>query len=317
MSPKSDETLLEKIDEIDKYPTKAAAWNYRISYKGVLAMGYFHLAAIYGLYLSITSAKSATILFSLGVTAGAHRLWSHRSYKATLPLQIILMLFQSMCLQYTVINWVRQHRLHHKYSDTDADPHNASRGFFFSHLGWTLVEEHDEVTKRITQIDVSDATSNPVLRFQKEYAYPVIGMMCFVLPTVIPVIFWGETINVAWHVNMLRYALTLHGTFLINSAAHIYGNRPYDTNISPTQNTLVSLAICGEGFHNYHHTFPWDYRAAELGNTLLNLSTMFINLCAWFGWAYDLKTVTDDMIKARARKTGDGTHMTTYMEVNK
>lgn len=63
----------------------------------------------------------------IGVTAGAHRLWSHRSYKATLPLQILLMTFHTTTLQFSIIWWARDHRVHHKYSDTDADPHNASR----------------------------------------------------------------------------------------------------------------------------------------------------------------------------------------------
>lgn len=69
------------------------------------------------------------LVSSTGTTAGAHRLWSHRSYKATLPLKIILMLFHTSAFQYDIINWARDHRLHHKYSETDADPHNAKRYF--------------------------------------------------------------------------------------------------------------------------------------------------------------------------------------------
>lgn len=108
------------------------------------------------------------IISEIGITAGAHRLWTHKAYKAKLPLQIILMLMNSVAFQNTAISWVRDHRLHHKFSDTDADPHNANRGFFFSHMGWLLVKKHPEVLKKGKQIDMSDIESNPVLVFQKK-----------------------------------------------------------------------------------------------------------------------------------------------------
>lgn len=66
----------------------------------------------------------------------------------------------------------------------------------------------------------------------------------------------------------------------------------------------------GEGWHNYHHVFPWDYKTAELGNYRMNFTTAFIDLMAKIGWAYDLKTVSDEIIQKRVERTGDGTHNT-------
>ncbi|CAK1587468.1 unnamed protein product [Parnassius mnemosyne] len=294
---------------------QAAPRKYEIVYINLLTFGYSHLSALYGLYLACTSAKWQSIFFfyimfvvsTIGITAGVHRLWSHKAYKAKMPLQIILMLMNSLAFQNTAIDWVRDHRLHHRYSDTDADPHNATRGFFYSHMGWLFVRKHPEVKKRGKFIDMSDIYANPVLRFQKRYAVPVIGLMCFALPTLVPVYFWGESLKIAWHMTLLRYVLTLHGTFLVNSAAHLWGTKPYDKNILPVQNAPLSLIVLGEGFHNYHHVYPWDYRTAELGNNWLNFTTLFIDFFAWIGWAYDLKTVSDSMIRARADRTGDGT----------
>jgi stearoyl-CoA desaturase (delta-9 desaturase) len=80
-----------------------------------------------------------TIWSGLGVTAGAHRLWAHRAYKARLPLRIFLALGQSIAGQNCLYIWCRDHRVHHKFSDTDADPHNIYRGVFFSHVGWLVV----------------------------------------------------------------------------------------------------------------------------------------------------------------------------------
>lgn len=81
---------------------------------------------------------------------------------------------------------------------------------------------------------------------------------------------------------MLRYCISLHGTWLVNSAAHFYGMKPYDKNISSVNNKLVSGITFGEGWHNYHHVFPWDYKAAELGN-YYNWTTGFLNLMAKIG----------------------------------
>lgn len=138
---------------------------------------------------------------------------------------------------------------------------------------------------------------------------PFIGLVCFILPTLIPMYCWEESFNNAWHITMLRYVLNLNITFLVNSAAHMWGYKPYDKNIRPVQNVPVSLVTFGEGFHNYHHVFPWDYRAAELGNNNLNLTTKFIDFFAWLGWAYDLKTVNKDMLETRVKRTGDGTNL--------
>ena len=64
----------------------------------------------------------------------------------------------------------------------------------------------------------------------------------------------------------------------------------------------------GEGWHNYHHTFPWDYKTSELGNYSFNFTTAFVDFFAKIGWAYDMKTVSKDTIKSRVERTGDGTH---------
>lgn len=78
-------------------------------------------------------------------------------------------------------------------------------------------------------------------------------------------------------------------------------------NIASTENVSVSVLAFGEGWHNYHHVFPWDYKAAELGNYRLNFTTAFIDFMAWVGWAYELKTTNVEMIKKRVARTGDGT----------
>lgn len=103
-----------------------------------------------------------------GVTAGAHRYWCHKAYKANLPLQIILMLCFVSSGQNTIYDWVRDHRIHHKYSETDADPHNAKRGFFFSHVGWLMMKKHPQVFKKGRSVYMDDIAKDPVVQFQEK-----------------------------------------------------------------------------------------------------------------------------------------------------
>merc|ERR1712127_597628 len=152
-----------------------------------------------------------------------------------------------------------------KFSETNADPHNAKRGFFFAHVGWLLCKKHPEVKRRGVTVDVSDLLADPIVRFQRRVYLPLILLLCFALPAIVPWYFWGESLKTAFFcASIFRYILTLNVTWLVNSAAHIWGPHPYDKNISPAENIAVAMLTWGEGFHNYHHTFPWDYKPAEL-----------------------------------------------------
>lgn len=101
-----------------------------------------------------------------GITAGAHRLWGHRSYKAKWPLRLILIIANTIAFQKSVFYWVRDHRVHHKFNETDADPHNAKRGLFFSHVGWLLCRKHPEVFAKGKTLDMSDLYADPIVMFQ-------------------------------------------------------------------------------------------------------------------------------------------------------
>lgn len=107
-------------------------------------------------------------LSGFGVTGGAHRFWTHRSYKANTPMRIILMLCFTLSGQNSIYEWVRDHRVHHKFSETDADPHNSNRGFFFAHVGWLMMHKHPEVVRKGKMLDMSDILEDPVVRFHQK-----------------------------------------------------------------------------------------------------------------------------------------------------
>uniref|UniRef100_A0A674NPX7 stearoyl-CoA 9-desaturase n=1 Tax=Takifugu rubripes TaxID=31033 RepID=A0A674NPX7_TAKRU len=324
----------------------------RLVWRNIILMTLLHAGALYGLVL-LPSASGLTLVWSavcylvsaLGVTAGAHRLWSHRSYKASFPLRVFLAVANSMSFQNDIFEWARDHRVHHKFSETDADPHNAKRGFFFAHIGWLLVRKHPDVIEKGKKLDLSDLKADAVVMFQRRHRgltagtavqsqSPVICghsandagednvsirlsfghyklsvvVLCFLLPMLVPWYFWGESLAVGYFVpGLLRYSLILNATWLVNSAAHIWGNRPYDKTINPRENFMVALSAIGEGFHNYHHTFPFDYATSEFG-CKLNLTTAFIDFMCFLGLARDRKSVSKDTILTRVQRTGDGSY---------
>lgn len=305
-------------DECDKNeksssPTTTEKVPVKIVWRNVILFAYLHLISLYSIYCMFTSAKWQTNIFAvilyivsgLGVTAGVHRLWAHRSYKAKFPLRVFLAFVYTIAFENDIYEWCRDHRVHHKYSETDADPHNAKRGFFFAHIGWLLCRKHPDVIKKGKAIELSDLMADPIVRFHRKYYIPLVLLCCFFLPTFIPMYFWNETFFNSFLIpTLFRFCFTLNQTWLVNSAAHMWGSKPYDVTINPRENAFVVLGAVGEGFHNYHHTFPYDYATSEYG-IKYNLTTAFIDLMAWLGLAYDRKTAARESIKARKLRTGE------------
>ncbi|KAL5284328.1 hypothetical protein ACFFRR_006548 [Megaselia abdita] len=283
---KAPEANIPKYDKIDD-------WRGEIRWPDLIVQIFLHAGAVYGMYLcfyvkfvTIFWAWILVVVSGIGITAGAHRLWSHRSYKASLPLRILLSFVFTICGQRDAYTWAHDHRVHHKYSETVADPHNANRGFFFAHIGWLFLTPHPHVVDRRKAVDMSDLENDAVVMFQKKFYIPLFALLAIALPVLVPCYFWGEDLWFSFWVNFnLRFCTTLNIAFFVNSVAHMYGNKPYDKTISPVENWAVSIAAMGEGWHNYHHVFPWDYKTGEFGEYYLNITTGFIDLMEKIGWA--------------------------------
>lgn len=113
---------------------------------------------------------------------------------------------------------------------------------------------------------------------------------------------------------MLRYTACLNVILAVNSFAHVWGTKPYDVHMTPSDNNLVAFFNLGEGWHNFHHAFPWDYNNSEWGFSL-NLTSLVLQLFGKIGWAYDFRTVSKTHIRARISRTGPGTKLKgTYRE---
>ncbi|XP_022658875.1 stearoyl-CoA desaturase 5-like isoform X2 [Varroa jacobsoni] len=308
---KRDGLVLEKPSE--ELPT----WTWsNIVWSNVVKLGFLHIFAIWGIFhwhlLKWQTHVFGLIwlqLSGLSVTVGAHRLWCHRSYKAKSPLRAFLMILNCIAAQNDLYEWVRDHRVHHKYSDTNADPHNINRGLFFSHMGWLLFKKHPDVTKFGRRIDCSDVLADPIVRFQRRYYGWLVIFMAFLVPTYVPWLLWNESLLISFLVpTCLRLIASLHFTWSVNSLAHYFGDKPFDKYMAPTETTLVSFWAVGEGFHNFHHAFPFDYSCSELG-WFVNPSKLFIDLMAYFDLAYDCRSVSRETILRKKLATGDGTRL--------
>ncbi|CAH2076285.1 unnamed protein product, partial [Iphiclides podalirius] len=310
----SEKITSDKDFDISKY--EAMEFRPRIKWPDFIVQLSLHSVSLYGLYLIVTnSVRLYTTLFAFatiytsgfGITAGVHRLWSHRAFRARMPLRVLLALLFTITGQRDIYTWALDHRVHHKYSESAADPHDVRRGFWFAHVGWLVLTPHPAVENRRAALRLTsvDLLADPVVRIQKIFFIPLFLILNIVLPVWIPVHFWNESLMNSFVVSFVtRFTITLNIAFSVNSFAHLWGNKPYDKFIKPSENKLVSLAALGEGWHNYHHVFPWDYRTSELGR--FNISTNFIDAFAKIGWAYDLKAATQTMIAKRASRSGDG-----------
>lgn len=193
----------------------------------------------------------------LSITAGYHRLWSHRAYEAHPVLKLLFALGGACALQNDVLTWASDHRRHHLHvDDNDRDPYSAGRGLWFSHIGWIL-RHYRSGAKDLS--NVKDLLKDPVLVWQRRYYLPLVLLMNIGLPCLIG---WqhGDVLASLLLAGLLRLVLSQHVTYLINSAAHRWGKQPYSLRNSARDNALLAFITYGEGYHNYHHAFQWDYR---------------------------------------------------------
>lgn len=312
----NSKTITVESTPIQNESKKEAYRPFQIVWLNVILQIIFHIFALIGVYCCFY-AKWQTLFFvyilhllgGLGITAGAHRLWAHRSYKAKLPYRILLGFFNTIAGQNSILEWCRDHRVHHKHVETDGDPHNSKRGFFFSHMGWLMLKKHPQVKEKGSKIPLNDLEDDIVVRIQHKYYIPLTIICNFVMPTIVPWLLWNESMIIGYFApGVMRYIMTLHVTWCVNSFAHMFGNKPYDKKINPSENLYVSFATIGEGFHNYHHVFPNDYATSEFGGFYFNFTKIFIDTFYALGQVTDRKKISDEMVLNRRQRTGDLSH---------
>ncbi|KAH7925171.1 hypothetical protein BV22DRAFT_1105047 [Leucogyrophana mollusca] len=225
-----------------------------------------HVAAVVGVYfrppsvVSRASLLTAFILWQLadfGITIGYHRLYSHRAFRASLPVRLVLAALGSSGFQGSIKWWCLRHRLHHRFTDDPQhDPYAATRGLFYSHMGWIFFKPKYE---RLDLVDRGDLDNDPVVRYQHRFYVPLALFFGFVVPVLLGYL-WGDPMGAFVWGGLVSRLTVWHCTFLVNSLAHWDGLQPYSDEDTSRGNLTLALLTGGEGNHNFH-AFPHDYRS--------------------------------------------------------
>lgn len=271
-------------------------------WENILFLALTHVAGVTGLAYAISGhfswwtagfAGFWLALCMVSTTGGYHRLFAHRTYHASAVIRLFYLLFGAAAFQGPALRWASDHRLHHARTDSEEDPHNIRKGFWWAHMGWLFY-------RTPTNLDRSpDLLKDSLVRFQERFYLPLATLFGFALPALMASA-WGDPLGGLLLGGFLRLLVQYHATFAINSVAHTIGRRPYSTETSARDSVITAILTLGEGYHNYHHRFPGDYRNGVLAR--------HFDPTKWWVWAlsktgltWDLRRTPENAIR-RARE---------------
>ncbi len=257
----------------------------------VIFMLVTHLVAAYAIYYAAVVHPSWETLVlglvwfalcGLGITAGYHRLFSHPTYKTNAFIRAFLLFFGAASVQNSALKWSSDHRRHHAQVDTDEDPYNIKRGFWWAHIGWIFFRDVD---KR-EMLPMKDLRADPLVVFQERYYILIATVATVVVPGAIGAL-WGDALGAILVAGFLRLVIEWHATFAINSVAHYIGSQPYSLGNTARDSWLTAWITFGEGYHNFHHKFQQDYRNG--------IRWYHLDPTKWLVWAGSKMGLTRDL----------------------
>ena len=270
----------------------------QVNWERTLPFIFLHLGclAVFLVGFSWTSAVTAILLYLLrmfAITGFYHRYFSHRSFKTSRVVQFFFALLGNSSMQRGPLWWAATHRHHHKHSDEKIDAHSpVHHGFAWSHIGWLTSMKNFPTNYQV----IPDLKKYPELVFLNRFdqIVPFIyGLIMISLGAILEI--FAPSLNVTmWQFFVWTFFISttvlLHGTLFINSLAHVWGNRRYETKDDSRNSFLLSIITLGEGWHNNHHRYPHSarqgFRASEIDFTYYGLKAL-----SWLGLIWDLKPV--------------------------
>ncbi|KAH8804993.1 putative acyl-CoA desaturase [Xylogone sp. PMI_703] len=297
-----------KKPHITDLPITRSNWYKHVNWLNVTLIIFIPLAGVIGSYWTPLRWETAVwtvayyFMTGLGITAGSqllthspgyHRLWAHSSYSATLPLKIFLAAVGAGAVEGSIRWWSRDHRAHHRYTDTDKDPYSVRKGLLYSHFGWMVMKQNP---KRIGRTDISDLNDDAVVVWQHRNYIKCVLFMGLIFPCLVTGFGWGDWLGGFIYAGILRIFFVQQATFCVNSLAHWLGDQPFDDRNSPRDHVITALVTLGEGYHNFHHEFPSDYRNAI---QWYQYDPTKWSIWVWkqLGLAYDLKQFKQNEIE--------------------
>ncbi len=191
----------------------------------------------------------------LSITGGYHRLFSHKTYQAAWPVRLFYLIFGAGALENSVLAWCADHRIHHAHVDEERDPYNITKGFWWAHMLWIFVEGDRPPAGTV----VRDLEEDPLVAWQARWYIPLGLFVSFGIPLIVGLA-TGNVLGCLLIGGVLRVVVSHHSTFFINSLCHMIGKQTYSREHSARDSAVMAVLAFGEGYHNYHHSFPFDYR---------------------------------------------------------
>ena len=248
----------------------------------VIGIGGMHIGAIAApFYFTWGAVGSAAFLWwltgAVGICLCYHRLLTHRSFKTWKVIEYAMTYLACTTWQGGPIEWVGTHRLHHKHSETENDPHSPRHGFNWAHILWCLKKPDPGYNPRYA---AGDLAKDPVMRFfDKWHGWTQIplGVALYAIGG-LPWVLWGVC---------FRVVFVYHATWFVNSAAHTWGYRNFQTDDDSRNNWWVALLSFGEGWHNNHHAVQ---RSAKHGMRWWEFDVTYVTIRAMslVGLAWDI-----------------------------
>ena len=228
----------------------------------ISVIGVPYWALTYG-FNTVEIVTTIVLFFFTGmsITAGYHRLWSHKAYEANALVKFVLAVGGAMTLQNSILHWASDHRVHHRHVDVnDKDPYSAKRGFWFSHIGWMLREYQAE--RYADYSNCRDLQKDKIVMWQHNYYVPIV-LVANIGITALLGYLNGNILGMMLLAGLCRIVLVHHVTFFINSLCHIWGKQTYTDCNTAKDNGILALFTFGEGYHNYHHIFAMQLQFAK------------------------------------------------------
>ncbi|GAA3200838.1 acyl-CoA desaturase [Actinocorallia longicatena] len=246
-----------------------------------------------------------------GITVGFHRYFTHGSFKANRPLRIALALCGSLAIEGPVMHWVADHRRHHKFSDTEGDPHSPwkygddakalFKGLIWSHYGWLYASKATNVDKY-----AKDLKADPDMQ-RIHSSFGAIVAATFLLPAAIGglvTMSWAGFFTALFWAGFVRVTLVQHVTWSINSICHTFGNTPFASRDQARNVWWLAIPSLGESWHNLHHADPTAARHGVLKGQI-DISARVIWIFEKLGWAKDVRWPSEERLAAKKMVSSD------------
>ena len=188
------------------------------------------------------------------ITVGYHRLYAHSTFKANRFIHFLVLFFGAAAFEQSALTWSSGHRDHHRYVDTNLDPYSIKKGFWYAHIGWmTLWQQKPDYN------NVKDLLKDKLLMHQHNH-YVAWGLTAGILFPIFLGALCGHALGALVLAVCARITFVYHATFCINSVCHTFGDATYDIHATARDHWFAAVLTNGEGYHNFHHRFPTDYR---------------------------------------------------------